>query len=75
VLTNLWNRLVGRTKTDASEHEAEREGPESPAERRFAHESFEDRQGDSVVGERLGGIDSGRLLGDDRPPPGGVGGV
>jgi hypothetical protein len=73
VLGDLWNRLVGRSRTDAAEREAEREGPESPAERRFDHESFEDRQGDSVIGERLGGVDSGRLLGDDGPPPGGGG--
>ena len=40
----------------------------NPAERRFAEESVEDRRSDSAAEEHLGGIDPGRLVGDDDPP-------
>jgi hypothetical protein len=66
VLAGLWNRLVGARGTSRAEREAARESPESPAERRHGRERFEDGQSDLVIEERLGGIDPGRLLDDER---------
>jgi hypothetical protein len=67
VLGALWNRLTGRRNADATERKLEPQQM-SPAERRFVEESFEDRQTDSAIEERLGGIDPARLLDDEEPP-------
>ena len=64
---DLWNRLVRRRREEVIERETESERM-SPAERRLTGESIEDLQADESAGEHLGGIDPGRLLGDDEPP-------
>jgi hypothetical protein len=66
MLRDLWNRITGRTREEAVEHESERE-QESPAERRLASESVEDHQADEFVAEHLGGVDPERLA-EDEPP-------
>jgi hypothetical protein len=66
VLAGLWNRFVGALGTSRAEREAARESPESPAERSRGRERFGDGQSDLVVEERLGGVDPGRLLDDER---------
>jgi hypothetical protein len=67
MLRDLWNRLMGRERAEAIQHEAERERM-SPAERRFTAESVEDHQADEFVDEHLGGVNPERLLEDDEPP-------
>jgi hypothetical protein len=67
MLRDLWNRLIGRERARAVEHEAEREKM-SPDERRFTKESVDDIQADAFVSEHLGGTDPERLVEDDEPP-------
>ena len=56
---DLWARLTGRGSgsNDAPQ--------QSRAERRFAQESYEDRQADEFVGEHLGGVEPDKLRDDD----------
>lgn len=61
---NLWNKLAGRETAAAEQRETELEQM-SPAERRFATSSVDDIAADEVVGERLGGVDSESLLGEN----------
>jgi hypothetical protein len=67
-LKDLLDRLLGKRSAAAVEHEAEAEQM-SPTERRAVDESIDDRKADAAAGEHLGGIDPGRLLDDDAPPP------
>jgi hypothetical protein len=60
VLENWWRRFRAKRDADAAERADEREHM-SPAERRFAEESFEDRQaGDEA---------EAHLSGGDQPSP------
>jgi hypothetical protein len=63
MLRDFWNRLTGRGRADAVEHELERERGE-----RLAGESYEDYQADELSEEHLGGFNPGTLIEDDRPP-------
>jgi hypothetical protein len=67
MLRGLWQRLMRRGDEAAVAREAERERM-SPAERRFAEESFEDHQADAFVEQQLGGVEPNRLLDGDEPP-------
>jgi hypothetical protein len=58
---------MGRGNADAVERMVEKQQM-TPAERSVAEESVEDRQADSAVAERLGGIDPERLIEEEQPP-------
>ena len=63
MLRNFWNRLMGRSQSEAGERELERErGSE------LAGESYEDYQADELAEEHLGGFNPERLVEDDEPP-------
>jgi len=63
MLRNFWNRLMGRSQSEAAERELERERGD-----KFAGESYEDYQADEHSEELLGGFNPGTLVEDDRPP-------
>ena len=67
MLRDWWNKLMGRERDAAVEHEAEREHM-SPAERKFDSESVEDIGADASAEEHLGGFSPERLSEDDQPP-------
>ncbi len=62
----LWNRLLGQTRAETIEREAELEQM-SPAERHFAEEGIGDIQADESVREHLAGIQPEHLSDDDQP--------
>ena len=63
---DFWNRIMRRQRDDVVKRETDREQG-SPAERRFAGESFEDHQADEFVSEHLGGVELDRAT-EDEPP-------
>jgi hypothetical protein len=67
MLRNLWNKLVGRETAAAEKRETELEQM-SPAERHFATEGVDAIAADEVVSERLGGVESDALLGENDSP-------
>ena len=68
MLRDFWNKLMGREREAAVEHEAERERM-SDEERRFDRESVDDIQADAVAQEHLGGFEPTELVDDDKPRP------
>ena len=64
MLRDFWNKLAGRRTAAAEKRETELEQM-SPAERHFATSSVDDIAADEVVSERLGGVDSESLLGEN----------
>ena len=66
-MTSFWRRLTGR-RDEASVRHAERQGVETPAERRFVSEGVEGVAADEVVEERLGGANPQRLVDDEFKP-------
>jgi hypothetical protein len=66
MLTNLWNKLMGRSTARAVEREAEEEQM-SPAERHFVDESLEEHNADVYV-EEHGMLGERPLDIDDHPP-------
>ena len=67
MLRDFWNKLMGREREAAVEHEAERERM-SDEERRFDRESVDDIQADAVAREHLGAVSPEGLLGEDERP-------
>ena len=57
MLRNFWNRLMGRSQSEAAERELERERGD-----KFAGESYEDYQADEHSEELLGGFNPGTLV-------------
>ncbi|MCY7303920.1 MAG: hypothetical protein LH654_12995 [Thermoleophilia bacterium] len=68
MLRDFWNRHLRRTQTSNVEREAEREQM-SPTERRFDEKSIDDIKADTLVGERLGGIQPEQRSDEDQPVP------
>ena len=67
MLRNFWNKLAGRRTAAAEQRETELEQM-SPAERHIATSSVDDIAADEVVSERLGGVESESLLGENDSP-------
>ena len=66
MLRELWNRVMNRSNERAIERESERE-IDSPAERRFASQTYEGYQADQSAEEHLGGFDPDELI-EEGPP-------